>query len=70
MWCDRLPSPAPEMVRTISFAESPFPNNVVFLDDVSVTAVPAPPLSPLGAALVGLFLLARWAYRRRWARMA
>jgi hypothetical protein len=40
------------------------------LDDVSVTAVPAPALSPLGPALVGLFLLARRAYRRRQAWQA
>jgi MYXO-CTERM domain-containing protein len=51
---------------TISFTSSSF---VEFwaLDDVSVAAVPAPPLSPLGPALVGLFLLTRWAYRRRQA---
>jgi MYXO-CTERM domain-containing protein len=49
---------------TISFIGSPQPSGLWALDDVSVTAVPAPPLSPLGAALVGLFLLARRAYRR------
>jgi hypothetical protein len=53
---------------TISFtASTPAPGSFWFLDDVSVTAVPAPALSPLGPALVGLFLLARRAYRRRQA---
>jgi hypothetical protein len=50
---------------TISFTSSAF--SLLHLDDVSVTAVPAPALSPLGPALVGLFLLARRAYRRRQA---
>jgi MYXO-CTERM domain-containing protein len=49
---------------TISFTSSSF-SEFWSLDDVSVTAVPAPPLSPLGPALVGLFLLARRVYRRR-----
>jgi hypothetical protein len=50
---------------TISFVAASGIGGVWALDDVSVTAVPAPPLSPLGPALVGLFLLARRAYRRR-----
>jgi hypothetical protein len=47
---------------TISFTSSG--NSFWNLDDVSVNAVPAPLLSPLGAVLVGLFLLARRTYWR------